>query len=225
MSQFATAAELRTFLDTTKNTGRYADSSLDMLLQAASDFLERETGRTITATASNTTRTFSTNGQPYTVIPDLRAAHSNSPVSLQSTTLDENTSFWLIRNRLNPNVYTGLQLRAFGTARVWDYRSNPEWFDRNLDSWLYPGNWGDHRLPNDLTITGVWGWMPSDPGYVQWKHAAMVLAGWYTKRPEALLANSSVSAEEGIVRDYSQLPPEITAHIEAFRLGDQVTVT
>lgn len=222
MSQFATAAELRTFLDTTKSTGRYADASLDMLLQAASEFLERETGRTITATASNTTRTFSTHGQAYVVLSDLRAIHSNSPVVLQGTTLEQDTSFWLIPNRRNPNVYTGLQLRAFGSlSRLWDYRSNPQWFDRNLDSRLYPGNWGDVRLPNDLTIAGVWGWMPSDPGYVQWKHAAMVLAGWYVKRPEALLANSNITPE-GNQLDFSELPPEVLAHVQAFRLTEEV---
>ena len=45
MSQFATAVQLRTYLDTTKATGRYTDENLDFMLETASNQLERATDR------------------------------------------------------------------------------------------------------------------------------------------------------------------------------------
>ena len=44
MSQFATAQELRDFLDISSTTGRASTTNLNLLLTAASDFLERATG-------------------------------------------------------------------------------------------------------------------------------------------------------------------------------------
>ena len=56
MSQFATAAEMRDFMEWTGTTGRKSTTNLNLLLEAASDFLEKRTGRLITASASNTVR-------------------------------------------------------------------------------------------------------------------------------------------------------------------------
>jgi len=214
LSQFATAQELRDFLDIASTTGRASTTNLDLLLTAASDFLERATGRIITSSASNTARTFSSDGRDAITIPDLRTA---SGVTLQSSVLAADSTYYLLPSRQQPEsgvtMYTGIQLRAFGT---YDYRSNPEWFDRNLDSpyWTMRRN----GLPNDLVITGLWGWttVPS-----QWKFTALILAGYYYKRPDSLLANVAITPE-GNVLNYGELPPEVRDLIDLWRLTDHV---
>jgi len=214
MSQFATAQELRDFLDIASTTGRASTTNLDLLLTAASDFLERATGRIITASASNTARTFSSDGRDAITIPDLRTA---SGVTLQSSVLAADSTYYLLPSRQQPEsgvtMYTGIQLRAFGT---YDYRSNPEWFDRNLDSpyWTMRRN----GLPNDLVITGLWGWTTVPP---QWKFTALILAGYYYKRPDSLLANVAITPE-GNVLNYGELPPEVRDLIDLWRLTDHV---
>jgi len=214
MSQFATAQELRDFLDIASTTGRASTTNLDLLLTAASDFLERATGRIITSSASNTARTFSSDGRDAITIPDLRTA---SGVTLQSSVLAADSTYYLLPSRQQPEsgvtMYTGIQLRAFGT---YDYRSNPEWFDRNLDSpyWTMRRN----GLPNDLVITGLWGWTTVPP---QWKFTALILAGYYYKRPDSLLANVAITPE-GNVLNYGELPPEVRDLIDLWRLTDHV---
>lgn len=214
MSQFATAAELRTFMDITSTTGRAATSNLDLLLTKASDDLERATGRLITASASNTSRTFSSEGRAYLTIPDLRSV---ATLTLQGTTLEDDSTYWLVPSAQEPTIFTGVQFRNFNR---YDYRSNPEWFDRNLDSDYWRRS-GFTSLPNDLVITGLWGWgtVPTT-----WKVTAMILAGYYYKRPDSLLANTSITPE-GNVLEYGQLPPEVHALIEAWRLPKDQVVT
>ena len=213
MSTFVTAAELRTYLDISSTTGRASDSNLNLLIESASDFLERATGRIITASGSNTSRTFSSDGRTTLVIGDIRTISS---ATLQGSTLAADSTYWLLPARQQPaneTIYTSIQLRGFGT---YDYRSNPEWFDRNLDS----PYWSIRRngLPNDLVITGLWGWtsVPS-----QWKHATLVLAGYHYKRPDSLLANVSITPE-GNELDYGQMPPEVRELIDGWRLSEMV---
>ena len=214
MSQFATAQELRDFLDIASTTGRATTANLNLLLTAASDFMERATGRIITSSASNTVRTFSTDGRDAITIPDLRTV---SNITQQGSALSADSTYYLLPSRQQPEagstVYTGVQLRAFGT---YDYRSNPEWFDRNLDS----PYWSMRRngLPNDLIITGLWGWtsVPS-----QWKFTSLILAGFYYKRPDSLLANTAVTPD-GNLLDFGVLPLEVTSHIDQWRLTDHV---
>lgn len=210
MSAFVTAAELRTYLDIASTTGRASTSNLELLIQSASDFLERSTGRIITASASNTARTFSTDGRTAMSIPDLRTVAS---MTLQGSALAADSTYWLLPSRQSPDIYTGVQLRAFDT---YDYRSNPEWFDRNLDS----PYWTHRRygLPNDLVITGLWGWTTVPP---QWKLATLVLAGYEYKRPDSLLANVAITPE-GNTLDYGQMPPEVRELIDTWKLGEAV---
>jgi hypothetical protein len=213
VSQFATAAELRSYMDISATTGRATDANLNLFLQAASDFLERETGRIITASGSNTARTFSTFGAAAITIPDLRTVSS---VTLQDTALVADSTYYLIPSRQQPvagnTIYTGIQFRAYDR---YDYRANPEWFDRNLDHWRW--NRG-YSLPNDLVITGLWGWTTVPP---QWKLATLVLAGYEYKRPDSLLANVAITPE-GALLNYGQMPPEVRELIDGWRLTEAV---
>lgn len=213
MSQFATAAELRTFMDLTGTTGQKSTDSLDLLLQSSSDWLEAATGRRITADSSN--RTFSTNGQPFMVIPDLRSATS---VTLQSTVLTADTSYWLKPSREDPTVFTGINVRPWGQGRVYSYLANPEWWDRNLDSPLarYYGT-----LPNDLVIAGSWGHLTTPP---EWKVATMALAAYTFAHRDALFAAAKVTPE-GNLLDLSRYPTEVQALLTQWTNYDQVSIT
>lgn len=213
MSAFVTAAELRSYLDITSTTGRATDANLGLLIEAASDFLERSTGRIITASSSNHARTFSTDGRASMTIGDIRVVSS---ITLQGSPLVADSTYWLTPSRQQPpdtTIYTGVAFRAYG---AYDYRSNPEWFDRNLDS----PYWSVRRygLPNDLVITGLWGWTTVP---AQWKLATLVLAGYEYKRPDSLLANVAITPE-GNALDYGQMPPEVRELIDLWRLGETV---
>lgn len=216
MSQFATAVELRTYLDTSSSTGRYATTHLDMLLEAASGTLERATGRIITASASNTQRTFTSHGAAVVTIPDLRTV---STLTIAGNTLTADETYWLIPSRQAPDIYTGVQVRTFrgpGTSPNW-YLAYPEWWDRNLDN----ARWGvDTSLPNDLVITGLWGWFTPP---AQWKLATMALAGYFLKHGDALLAGAA-QTPEGAILDYTQYPSEVQQLIRDWAAGEQAVL-
>lgn len=214
MSQFATAAELRDFLEVTGTTGRLSTANLDLFLASAADWLEKTTGRVITASGSNTVRVFSTNGAAYLTIPDLRVA---ATVTLQSANLTADESYWLLPSRNAPDIYTGIQVRPFNQGGH-AYLGNPEWFDRNLDN----PKWGYHgTLPNDLSITGLWGWA-STPA--QWKLANMALAAYHYRHADALFSGLQ-QTPEGNVLDLSMYPSEVQRLVAEWSLGEQVAVT
>jgi len=218
MSQFATAAELRTYLDTSKTDGRYTTTNLDFLLTVASEQLERATGRLITASASNTAKTFTTAGRAIVTVPDLRAATS---VTLGGTTLTADQSYWLVPSAQANDIYTAVQVRPFRGPMgggPW-YLHYSEWFDRNLDSPLFGASY-DRSLPNDLVVTGLWGWT-SVPA--AWKLATMALAGYYLKHSDALLVGAGASPEEAIL-DFSEYPSEAQRLIHDWQLGEQVVL-
>jgi hypothetical protein len=214
MSQFATAAELRDFMEISGTTGRKSNTNLDLILQFSSNWLERRTGRTITATASNTPRTFTTNGNPYTVIPDLRTASS---VTLQTAPLTADSTYWLVPSRQAPAIYTGIQVRPWGSGWNNSYLSNPEWFDRNLDS-PRARNWSS--LPNDLVITGLWGWTTTPP---EWKLATMALSDFVYGHADAIFS-SAKATPEGNLFDMNRLPVEVRILVDEWELSTQVEV-
>lgn len=218
MSQFATAVQLRTYLGTSKTDGRYTGENLDFLLQTASDQLERATGRLITASASNTAKTFTTYGRALITIPDLRTA---TTFTLGGSTLTQDTSVWLIPSAQNAEIYTSVQVRPFRgpySGSTW-YLHYREWFDRNLDSPLFGASF-DRSLPNDLVITGLWGWGTVPPA---WKLATMALAGYYLKHSDALLSGGGVTADE-LVLDFSEFPSEVRQLIKDWQLGEQAVL-
>jgi hypothetical protein len=207
VSAFVTAAQVRAYLDLEGVSGKYNDELIGSNIRAASAFLERATGRQFTPQTA-TTKTFTSNGAAAMRIPDLRTASS---VTLQGAALDADETFWLIPD--NRGVYTTLQLRPFGSGYESSYKSNPQWFDRNLDRWG-----GGGSLPNDLVITGDWGW---DPLPEELLHATKVLAAYYTRRPASVLADAQVTPEGTELR-YSQLPHEVRDFIKSWSLGSML---
>lgn len=216
MSAFVTAAELRTYLDVASTTGRASTTNLDLIIGAASDFLELATGRVITASASNTVRTFTSHGRASITVPDLRTVSS---ITLQTTPLTVNETYWLLPSPQSETIFTGIQLRNYGQ---YDYRSNPSWFDRNLDQPYWTARYGQRSsLPNDVVVTGLWGWTTTPP---EWKLATLALAGQEYKRPDSLLANIAITPE-GNVLDYGQFPPEVPRLIEGWKLPRDAVVS
>lgn len=217
---FVTPASVREYLglNAVSSDSKYSDSTLGSNIRAASWTLERATGRFF----GDRTQTlkFTTNGAAFITIPGLRTASS---ITNQSVTLTADETYYLLPDSQQSGVHTGVQFRAFGTGTnggAW-WLHNPEWFDRNLDSYLHPANRGQGTsLPNDLVIAGDWGYTEATfPEPV--RHATKVLAAFYTKRPDAILSGA-ITTPDGNSLDLSQFPVEIQAFIKDWRVGPWV---
>jgi hypothetical protein len=189
---------------------RWNEGPLASNIRAASQFLERRTGRQFELQLA-TTKTFTSNGEAYIALPGLRSA--SPTVTLAGSSLTVGTDAHLLADDQQSGVYTGLQFRPFGHRA--DYRSWPDWFDTNKDRRWYPGFTSD---ANDLVITGDWGYVDYPPELV---HATNVLAAWYTRRSDSLLGGVQQSLD-GAVIDMSQLPVEVKLFIEGWRIGNSV---
>jgi hypothetical protein len=197
-------AQVRAYLNITATTGQYSDALIGSNINTATAFLQRKTGRQFEWQGSNHTKVFTTNGKAAITIPDLAFAHD---VTLQGSTLTANSTYYLIPDPRTSGIYTGLQLRPFGR---YDYRSNPQWFDRNLDN----PRWDlGSTLPNDLSITGEWGYqtVPSDV-----LMAVTILAAYYTKFPDAIISGGIQTTEGTVVIGF---PDPVQAFIEDWRLA------
>lgn len=207
MNLWLSPGDLRDYLATSQTTGRYADAPLGSNIRAAQGWLERSTGRTFEVETS--TRLFTTNGEAVVSIPDLASA---SAVTLQGATLDADETYWLLPDTRHSGVYVNIQLRVFGG----DHRANPQWFDRNLDQPWYTGR--GYSLPNDLSITGTWGWASKPDDLLL---GVKALAAWMTKRADAALAGGILDAAGGVL-DYSQWPPEAQEARRLYLRGEQL---
>lgn len=190
---------------------RWNEAQLSSNIRAASAFLERRTGRQFELQTA-TTRKFTTNGEAFVALPGLRTATS---VTLSGTALTADDTYHLIPDAQQTGLSIGIQFRPFG--RRADYRSWPNWFDTNLDRRWYPGYTSD---PNDLVITGDWGFEELPAELV---HATNVLASWYTRRPDALLGGVQVSPN-GTEIDLSALPVEVVEFIRAWKIGSESSI-
>jgi hypothetical protein len=144
-------ADVKTYIGL---TGSQDDQLLTQLIGTAQARLERDTGR-VFAYASNTTSTYSTDGETLVRVRDMPANGSNTrTVRLSGVALVNGTSYWLLPDRRNPEVSTVLQLRAFDRSNPDWFKASPDWFDANMDSPRYAASLGS---PNDLVINGAEG--------------------------------------------------------------------
>lgn len=197
---------------------KYSDATIGSNIKAAGWTLERAIGRYLGT--QSLTKKFSTDGRAQVAIPGLATTTS---VTLQGTTLTADTTYWLLPDDQQTGVFTGIQFRAFrrpGSSSDW-WKGNPEWFDRDLDSPFYPGNYGlGGTLPNDLIIVGVWGYTTiPDPALL----ATKALAAWYTLRPDALLSGMRFTPD-GNIFDLSKYPTEVAAFIAEWKGGEQAVL-
>lgn len=209
---FITATQVRDYLGLVPDaTSRYSDSSLGSNIRAASNFLERRTNRWLW-NRTGEALTLTTNGKASLQIPGLRTVTS---VTLSGASMTQDASYWLIPDEKQTGLFTALALR--GTGGGGGYLSNPQWFDRNLDHPYWQGRNGFGSLPNDLVITGDWGFADASTTPEEVLHAAKVLAGYFTKRPDALLSGALSTEFEGSF-DLSSLPVEVQAFISDWRI-------
>jgi hypothetical protein len=224
--QFLSAADLRDYMQQTTTTGRWTDAQLGSNIVAAQHYLQRETGRQFEP-QQNTAKSFTSIGRAIINIPDLRNADS---ITKAGSALDSG-SYDLLPDRMSSGVYTGLQLRVPDVWRGYGdwYKSDPLWWDKNLDRPNYAagGSWTSDA--NDVVITGDWGYEggigwgvtpPTVPLPFDALHAIKVLASFYTLRPQSVLAGAQVTPE-GALLTYQALPIEVRAFIEQWRLGEQ----
>jgi hypothetical protein len=201
-----TAQNVRDYIQASGTTGQWSNALIGSNINAARGNLQRWTGRQFEPQGSNTAvlKTFTTHGAAVVTLPGLMSA---TTVTLQETDLEDGTTYWLIPDKQQSGTHTAIQLRAFGR---YDYRSNPTWFDRNLDHPRFRGS----TLPNDLAISGFWGHHPEPPDYLQ---AWTILAAWYTIRTDALFSNVRVTPG-GTTFDLSQLPEEVQQFVNSWSL-------
>ena len=205
MPAFVNASNVRTYLTVTGISGQWDAALIGSNINAASSFLQRRTGRQFEAQAS-LTKKFSTHGKAYLTIPDLRSA---TAVTLNDAALTADSTYYLIPDRNNSGVYVGIEFPSYRQ------RLSPglNTFDINYTHLRWGGSFD--TLPNNLVIGPAdWGHAPLPDELLQ---ATVVLASWYTIRPDALLANAR-QTPEGNVFDLSGLPVEVTEFINAWRI-------
>jgi hypothetical protein len=198
-------------------TGTKYDTIIDNAISASSEQLQRDTGRQFEP-VDGVTRRYTTLGRATVPIHDLRTATS---VKLNGALLTADSTYYLIADWRASGIYTAVQLRGYSSRGGAAWLSNPEWFDRDLDS-PYIGLGSGGGLPNDLEFIGDWGWgTVLSPAYPeQLKEATKILSAWKTKRRDAQLA-STIQTPEGNLLDYSAVPPEVGMFVESWRLGTE----
>lgn len=203
MPAFVNASNVRAYLTVTGISGQWDAALIGSNINAASSFLQRRTSRQFEAQTA-LTKKFSTHAKSYLTIPDLR---TTTAVTLNDATLDADTTYYLIPDRNNSGVFVGIEFPSYRQ------RMSPglNTFDINYSHL----RWGTDTLPNNLSIAGNWGHAPLPDDLLQ---ATVVLASWYTIRPDALLANAR-QTPEGNVFDLSALPVEVVEFINVWRIS------
>ena len=147
MPPLVTLTELKAYL---KITGTSDDALLASVASNASITAERDTSR-IFAVTSNVTHFYSTDAAASVTIHDRPFSDATRVVTWNGVTLVENTGYWMLQDRRNPDVSTTIQLRHYDRSGQW-YKADPMWWDKNLDALDRRG-----AVPNDLQITGTVG--------------------------------------------------------------------
>lgn len=210
---FTTEAAVREVLDlNAAGSSRFTSATIASNIRASAYFLERATGRIFRDETALTLK-FTSNGSGSVYIPGLRTASS---VVLNTATLTADETYWLVPDAMQTGVYTSVQFHPFGNS---DYRSYPDWFDRNLDSPYWRQLSSSRRsLPNDLVIAGAWGYtdalLPEPVRDANTRHAA-----WLTLRSDALLSGARVT-DSGIF-DLTNLPIEVQQFVSSWKSGTQ----
>jgi hypothetical protein len=212
---------------TNGSNSRWTDAALTNNILAATDFLEHETHRWLddhlAATWAATTLL-----RAQVALPGFRKFTTTTWGGVQLTVGipgDGNTSpsAWAIPDDLNTGTYTALQFRAWRVDNQDWWKSDPNWWDKSLDSPYFPGNMGGGyawtSMPNDLVIVGDGGYAwPGGPAVV--RQAILILSAFYTKRSTSLLADVAITASGGVIK-YSKLPNEVERFIKQWRVGVQ----
>jgi len=169
-----TLSDLKTYLGLTGTTD---NTLLQTCLDAGLAQAQADTGRTF-AYSSNNDRVYSTDGQVLVNIADTPRTDASRVVTLNGAALTESAGYWLLPDRRNPDISTTIQLMAFDRNRPDWFKSDPQWFDKNLDTfWRRYG-----AIPLDLRITGLLG-HPTWTNDVT--HEVTFLSAWFYWRAKS----------------------------------------
>lgn len=229
MTAFISIASVRDYLtlNSPGSSSLYTDATIGSNIRAASASLERATQRFF-ADRPNETKVFTTEGRAQFFIPGIRtvtAVNWQGSAMTFSVPPGNSGACWFLPDVQQSGIYTGLQLRVYRSTPQ-GYLANPDWFDMNLDSPYHPANRGggymQHTIPNDLTITGDWGYLDADlPEPLL--HATKVLASFYTMRGPTILADVILTPAGGVM-NLAKFPGEAQDFITEWRLGEQAVV-
>jgi hypothetical protein len=205
-------AEVKTYLGLTGTTD---DQLISSLIPTAEARLERDTGRVFSYT-SNTSHTYSTDGQASLIVRDMPSNGSNTrTVTLNGVTLTNGAGYWLLPDRRNPDVSTTIQLRYYDTSREGWYKADPGWWDKNLDS-----PWAQGGVPNDLVIAGSEGHpLPVPADVVGMAKVMTALLYWQAKSG----ASGTIQTPTGETIDLSQDPIGYDQFVRDWRIRTAVS--
>ena len=238
MNLIVTPEQVRQYLQLNEpgSTSSYSDDTIGSNIRAAQRFLERATGDRYLYDHPAVTWATTTMQAAQVALPGFRtittATWGGSTLSIAVPgDGNDSPSAWGL---LDPAAGTddtqliiGLQFRAWRVqgGMPW-YYSDPLWWDKNLDNPFFPGNLGGpyaaSSLPNDLVIVGDGGYVAGEEPF-DLRHAVKILAAFYTKRPDSVLAGVSVSPD-GVALIYRDLPLEVRDFIADWRIGEQVVM-
>lgn len=207
-------AELKTFLGITTTAD---DDLLTSCATNASVIAERRTSR-VFAVTSNTDYVYSLDGQASISIHDRPRSDATRVVTLDGADLTENTDYWLLPDRRNPDVATVIQVRHYDRANGDWYKAVPGWFDRNLDR---PNYGRSSTTPNALRIRGTIGHPVLE---LDAKEAILTYAGWlYYRRKSG--ASGFVQLPNGVQLDTTAEPAVFTDFVRDWRTRTAVAIT
>ena len=189
------------------------DSYIASLIAPAVAELERLSGRTISA-SSNVETIYSTDGASALVIHDRPWVDPSRTVTLEGTALTSAQDFWFLPDRRIPNITAMIQLRSFSGQGEW-YKSDPMWWDKNLDYWN--DRFGSGTQPNNLAITGIIG-MPilTDDTW----NAIREMTAYLFRIKDA--AGNNTFTPQGVILDLSDLPSVVQQWIGNWQIKTHV---
>lgn len=201
------------------------------LLDAAAD-LEKQTKRYF-LNKPGISYQYTSYGRPIIPLPGFRSVSSavwmNATAIAGTPGTGGSAGYILLPDVQQTGVYTSISFRPLRNpdAGPWWLSlggATTNWFDLGADLPFDPRNWGGSYVftstEGDTVITGDGGYEPGQEPSAFY-HALSVYAGWYAMRPTAILADSVITPQGGIV-SYSALPPEVRNFIGAWGAGTQV---
>jgi hypothetical protein len=203
--------ELKQYL---KITGTSDDQLLASCASNASITAERDTGR-IFAVSSNVQHVYSTDDAYSMTIHDRPYNDATRVVTWQGVTQTEDSDYWMLQDRRNPDVSVTIQLRYYDRSRGQWYKASPDWFDRNLDQLDRRGS-----IPNDLKITGTVGHpqLPLDVKQAVTELAALMF--WQAKSG----ASGIVASPTGETIDLAELSDNYARFVKNWKIRTAVQV-
>ena len=215
---YATAAELRTQINKSVSTGTATDAALLLILQAASDAIDRECNRPdgLIADSVATVRTYSGSGKTFMLIDECvsitTVAVKDSPTDTAYVTWASTDWIPFSGDAERPNYnqlpYTGVLIDPTG-----DYDIFTSGYFSTMRGFRPVTSYG--RGVPTVQITARWGYSTTVPPII--KQATLAQAAQWLKRGEAAWADTVATAELGPA-PYMTLSREIKAMITDARL-------